>query len=706
MDGVFHFPLIPEGSYRMDVDESFLYNFTSITDLEVQKGMTLDVGDIQLGPKSMGSLKVQVNSSGVPLEGAWVRIVDDMIRDDSFNLTTNSTGVAFYPKVLAGAVTLEAGAEHHNIRGDMAFVPVGREGLIEFNLVEDQLPVWIEPVETDTGGNVLAGSDLLVHVPEPITFSTLNITMWRTDPDNNRIEEIPLTPPEKGVDDLTYIIDPMISLPLESSYVLIVSDELMTLVSPTRVIWRNLEYEFSTPDLPLIHINGTLLFEGEVMEDFEVRFHQFAAFTDDTGNFNITVDPVIYDVNGELIVNGSIYGYGIFEEDLSLTAGMQYEVGTINLFHVPGWYSVSPSDGSENVDPDTVIVFTFMRSLMVPEPDKMNRFLSLIPEGQSAPIAGDYLVSDENRTVTFTPANELEPNTLYQVKISRDLKGWDNVSMFPLGNRTTFTTKPPAISISIIEPSTADPLPLDGTIRLGFSYNVDKTAVENALSFDPSVGSVMIDWVSGSEIRITGNLRAEEDYTLSLPSGIYGLDNEPVLTDFIFDFTTGAGYGRDHLIGTPQIFPDPEEGWEPGETIRLSGNVDDSPGFIVTLVLSKGDEQILDRTEAIDMNGGWNINITSPLEEGSYKLVLTVSMPEGPVADEIEYDVDVGEASSSTPASNGSTIMIVIIIIIVVLIVIVAAVIYAMNQRKKADDELSSVEYTELKEDDWEDDEE
>ncbi|MGA1820196.1 MAG: Ig-like domain-containing protein [Thermoplasmatota archaeon] len=700
-DGIFHFPVVPAGTYRLDVDESYLYNSTTKPGTIVDKGEGLDLGDIPVGPKKWGSLRVKVLSDGMPLEGAWVQVVDDLIQKGDMNLTTNGTGEVLFKNVVSGAVTVDASAHHHNRRGDMALVPESGRGYIEIELTEDPLPVWIEVVNENTDGSVAPGSNFLVHVPEAIKFSTLNVTIWRTDPMGDLLQEIPLSI-EAGLDELTYIVNPDIQLPLESSYILIVSGELETLDDSTRILWRNLEFSFRTPDLPMVHVDGTLLFEGKVIEGYDVVFGSFHDATDDEGYFNISVDPDTASVSGTFSANGSMYGYGSFDLKLYLQAGDVRHLGTIDLFHISGWYTVAPAPGAVNVDPSVVVVFSFKEPIMVPEEDRFSRLLSVVPEGLSAPIAGEYAVGDGNRTVTFTPGDILEPNTVYNIRVSKDLMRWDNVSMFPLGNSTHFKVKPPAITVTVLDPTDPQGVPIDSGIRIAFSYDVEKELVEDNIEILPDVEGIDLEWTSGSEVRIRAYFQVSTEYQLKVKAGIYGIDGEPLPADFSYTFETGAGYGMDHDIGSPQIFPAPGNGWKAGENIRFSGVVSDSAGYEITVRVTKDGSVFREATATVSADGTWSLNISAPDEDGTYTLVVGIAMPGGPVADEVTFEVKVAKEGAATNGDDNTTLILIVLIIIAVLAVIIIAAVYAKNQRAKAARELSDIEYTEV-EGDWED---
>ncbi|MGA1866358.1 MAG: Ig-like domain-containing protein, partial [Thermoplasmatota archaeon] len=617
-------------------------------------------------------------------------------------LLTGSQGEVFFPRVIAGAVTLEASAPHHNSVGDMAYVPISGEGGLNIDLKEDTFPVWVEAVDVDQGGNVLPGTNFLVHVSEPVKFSTLNITIWK------EVDECLPTPTGPlslvaGHVEHTYIVDPDIRFPLESRFVLFISTELKALDDASFILWRELEFHFNTVDLPMILVNGTLLFEGKAIEGYRVDISYFHSFTDESGNFSVSVDPDEPVFKGALEVNGSIFGYGNYKTDLELDAGSFLDSGTINLFHVPGWYEVYPAPDSEDVDPSTSVIFKFKEQILVPGEDRFSRLMSITQDGSRSPVDGNYDVSEDNRTITFKSINDLEPGKLYHVKISKDLMRWNNVSMFPLGNSTIFRVRPPVIQITVMEPSEDRDLPIDGIIRISFSHQVEKKEVEADISFSPIVQGVTFKWTSGSETMISAFFKVSTDYVLEVPSGSYGLEGETLTDDFLFSFKTSAGYENEHSIGDPQIFPSPDGGWAPGQNIRFSGIVANSTGYIITVKILKEGVTYREANSVISLEGRYSLNISAPSKEGKYTLSVSLSMPDGPLADEKTYGVQVGDAGSdSEPGDNTTRMIILAIIVLLVIAVIIVAVLYGRGQRAKAGSKTMGIEYTEV-ETEWED---
>ncbi|MEA3559303.1 MAG: Ig-like domain-containing protein [Candidatus Thermoplasmatota archaeon] len=706
--GNFHFSIVPDGTYRIDVIEGFLYDAISIPGINIEKGQILDLGSKEVDPKSWGSLQVNVMSGNAPLENAWVRLVDERILPGEFNLTTDADGSVNFPRVMAGVIILKIGADHHAARDDMVLVHENRTAILNATLVEDEMPVWMEAETVNTDGTVDPQSTVLLHVPEAIVFSSLNVTMWRTDADGVLIEELSLMPPERR-DDLTYIIDPP-RLRMESHFSVFLGSGVKAEGSMQPLIWRDIRYDLVTPDYALSYINGSVLFEGMVLEGFEVEFGHSSDVVDKEGGFNISIDLSENSLSGELAVNGSIYGYGSYFKELEVFPGTVIEVGNLVLQHIDGWYILDPAPGSEDVDPDSVITLRFMRPIIVPDAGNWSRLISVIREGKSAPIPGVHSVSDGNTTVLFTPSIKLENNIVYRVRISEELLQENGIAMFPLGNISIFKVEPPEVKITVIEPAAEDldSVKLDQSVLLSFSFPVRRISVEENLDIDPLPEGLALEWPTSTELEITMFMLPDTGYTISIPPGVYGTNGEPIKSLFKVTIMSSSGYSTEHNLGSVQGFPDADEDWDVGQQVKITGTAPDAVGWTVTLMFIMDGSVVDEFTSTVGDDGSWNMDITAPMGSGTYDWELTVATPGAPAADTWTGEVKVKNAASDDDdddAGDGdNTLMIAVIIIVVLLIIIVGAVLYAFNQRKKAQEEIDSIEYDDV-ESEWDQEE-
>lgn len=706
--GHFHFSIVPQGTYRLDVLESFLFNDSSLSGVEVDKGEIVVVDDIVIDPKPWGMLEVNVMSGDSPLEGAWIKIIDETVMAGEFNLTTDGNGMAFFPSVRTGAVIMKVGASHHAVRDDMALVYEGKRSYLNITLIEDDIPVWIEATDPIEGEIVDPQSNFLLHVPEPVVFSTINVTMFMTDEMGAHIEEVSLTPPEKQ-NDLVYIINPP-RLQMESYYKITIGSDLESLSTNEEIIWRDVSLEFKTPDFDLSYINGSLLLEGMVLEGFDIVFGDFSDTVDEEGGFNLTIDLSEPSLTGELMINGSSYGYGSINLPFQIEPGRTYEAGDIDLYHIDGWYSVTPEPGALDIDPTASVVLEFMRPFISPAAENWSKVFALIPEGSSAPLPGDYSVLNDNMSVVFTPASEMENNVVHTVRVTEALLQESGLSMFPLGNETSFRIEPPEIRVTIKEPLAGelDSVDLDQPIVITFSSSVDKAVFQANIEVSPEPAGIELIWPTPTEVEIHMLLSAETTYTMSLPVGIYGSSGEPIKTAFNLEFTTTSEYSTEHNLESVQVEPSVDSGWETGKDIKFSGTASNAEGWTIHLVLEKDGVMVKEADTFVDGNGSWTIELIVPSEPGDYDITVTIGVPGGPASDTWTGEVEVREAGASVdddPSSSDNNLLIALIIVIAVVLIIIAAVVYAMVQRKKAQEEIDSIEYDDI-ESEWDNEEE
>jgi len=698
-DGRFMFPLVPAGNYDLEVMESYLYNYTEVENIEVSKGEDVELGDIPIGEKLWGSLEVLVGSADGPLEGAFVKVFSNKLQESEMNLTTNASGKVMFQRVKAGQVNIKAGAVHHNMKVDVADVAVGETELLVIVLTEEPLPVTAELTKELTDGSADPSTDILLTVPEAVKFQSLSVALFVLDAAGNRSSEIPLAPPQSGQEPLTYVITIPGSLSMERDYEFVVDEGLLAL-DDRPILWRDYVFRFSTVDLPLAYLNGTALLEGKPLKGIAVSFGPFSKVTDAAGVFNLTIDPSVQETSGALFVNGSALGYMDRTMELTVQAGSVVQVGTISLLPIPGWYTITPGPGAVGVDPGTNVSFIFMHPVRTPS-DGWAKHLKVLLSGTNAPITGPYTASPDNRSIVFDPDMLLEAGSSYNVEASSSLLLQDGRRALPVGNVTSFTVMPPAVRITLVEPDISGlaDMDLDGKIKLSFSVAVNRTTTGNALSISPSVSGLTVVWTSSTDVRIGGLFEPLITYNMTLPAGWYGMAGEPLQEDFSLQFTTGTSYGASHEPTSLQIIPDPDLDWRPGNLVTVTGVVPNSALYEVVVTLRSGSDT-LEFKATVSADGTWNITFTVPTKEGTYELILTIGVPDGPAAYERTYQgIEVAEAGG-TEDGGGSIMWIVIIIVIVLIAIGAAAFLYMRSQNRRTKQELDSVEYVE-EEADW-----
>ena len=690
-DGSFEFPLVIDGVHDLEVEASYLFGELSREDISVKRGDVIDLGNLTIGALPHGSMRIFVTSGGEPLEGAWVKVLSSEIHEDEFNLTTNSTGVAYFQRVRSGNVNLRIGADHHSSKIDIAIVPEGGTGNLTVDLVEDDPPVEVRFTQEISPGVADPSSDFLLIMPEPVDFSTLQVNLWRLI-EGERDSEISLSPPQTGSENNSYLIRVQGQLPQETEMELVVDDGLLALDDGEPVLWEDIVHRFSTPQLPVSNIVGTVYLEGRPLEGLEVDFKGQKGFTDNEGNLNMTFDPSNPTEAGMFTVNMTGQGYSLYREEISVSAGTVFEIGTVSLIPVEGYYEVSPAYGAYNIDPDTNITFTF--SVEPETPDDWSVMLKIVKKGMSAPIQGTY-TADGNMTVVFDPDLPLEMNTHYNVIADDDLMQKGGLKMFPVGNTSNFKTAPPALEIEVLEPEVLDDVALDAGIRLSFGVSVNRTLIEEAVDINPAADGIGFQWISGSEVVISAMFSGSEDYTLSIAAGVYGEEDEPLVSQFVLSFSTGTGYDRDHSFTSINLIPEPE-GWETGQTVTISGTVDNSRGYEIVVTLGE-----FEWTSTVNEDGTWSVEIVLPGESVSGTLKVSVGVSGGPEAHSKEYEVDVREPEEvSEEDDEDLTVYFIIGAVVLIILVIIAGLFFMRAQKKKAEEEMD-IEITEV-EGEWE----
>jgi hypothetical protein len=697
-DGSFIFPLVIDGTYDLNIDASYLFEEMSVDDITVGRGYDIDLGNISIDAVAHGSMLITVTSEGDPLEGAWIKVLSSLLEEDEFNLTTNSTGQAFFQRVRSGNVNLRAGASHHSSRVDIAIVPEGGQDNLTIDLVEDDPPVSVRLTEEISSGIADPSSDFLLLIPEAIDFSTLDLKLWIID-NGSRATEVTLLTPQAGEIEDSYLVRVQGQLPLESDMELVIDGGLLALDDGENILWEDLVFEFSTPDLPFSHIVGKILLEGKALDGLEADFMGQKGYTDEDGNLNLTFDPSGLSVTGNLTVDLRDRGYQLLDMELTFSSGEIYEIGIVSILPLSDWFSTVPEGGSENVAPDTNITFTFSVAPVLGDAN-WSDFLSIVKEGMSAPVPGQFTASNENKTVEFDPANSLERNGIYSIVVSDDLVGEGGILMFPVGNTTQFRVMPPAMEITVLSPTSMTGVYLDASIRLSFGIPVNRSLVREAFDFTPTASGVVFEWISDSEVEIEALFNPSTEYTLSLAPGTYGLESEPLASEFRLVLETGEEYQADHSFSSVNLIPEPEGGWETGQRVTISGTVDRSIGYEIIVSLGT-----FEWKTTVSDDGTWSIQIELPEEEIQGKLKVSLGVPGGPSAYEREYDVEVlSPEDVSDDNGDDMTMYYILAAVLVIIIVIGAGLLFMRVRKKKAEDEMD-LDITEV-DGEWEDAEE
>ncbi|MCU0798371.1 MAG: Ig-like domain-containing protein [Candidatus Thermoplasmatota archaeon] len=701
--GHFRFPLVPKGTYRLEVLDSYLFNATSIPGISVAKGTSSELGSLPVDPKPRGSLEVTIVSEAGAIPGATVKVLSSLLNDDELNMTTGPDGKVLFPRVRAGNVNLKGSALRHSSRIDIAIVKAGKMNEFTLRLIADPLPVTVTPTLPLGNGLVDPDTDLIISVPEEIKFQSLDVKLWTLDGSGERDAIIELAAPTKGSEALTYVVNIPGKLPMETGFELVIDDALQALDDLAPVLWRDLVYGFRTPDHPLSYVRGSVLLEGKPYKDLVLTLGPFSGRTDASGAFNITVDLSTASVSHTLRTNLSGMGYQDVLKELTFTAGKIIEAGTTVLYLIPGWYSVTPGGGMTGAEPGTNITYSFAEPVMDPG-DGWGKLLKVIPSGSSAPVNGAHTVSADNRTIVFDPANDLTEGEAYRIEVSNNLLLRSGGPVLPVGNITLFTVRPPALLVTLKGPadSQLSSMPLDGIIKLEFSTRVNITLLVASLQITPLPTGIRYDWPSSSELWVSALYRSGQSFELGLPVGQYGTGGEPLRTSFSLDYRIGSNYSLSHAPESFQMLP--EMNWVKGSQVRITGSSPNSIGYEVVVTVMKGGSSVVHSTTVLP-DGSFNLTFDAPDVTGDHQVIVAIGIPGGPAAYERTYDVKVKSEQGQDGDDGLDPLMIAIavVLILIILAIMVGGFLYMRAQRRRLE-ERPDIDYSDV-DADWADEE-
>lgn len=210
----------------------------------------------------------------------------------------------------------------------------------------------------------------------------------------------------------------------------------------------------------------------------------------------------------------------------------------------PEVLTTTPANNATGVNLNSNITAGFNEAL---DPASVNVSTFLVTQG-TTPIAG--VISYSGVTATFTPTNNLMPNTVYTGRLTTGIK--DPAKNAMIADFTwSFTTGagpdivPPTITSTDPE-NAAIGVSLNKKIAVAFSEPMDSLAVTKSftLANTTSGGSDVIGSVSYSGLTAvffpTNDLLANTTYAATITTSAKDLAGNTLVANYVFNFTTGA----------------------------------------------------------------------------------------------------------------------------------------------------------------------
>ncbi|PKK89329.1 MAG: hypothetical protein CVV64_14795 [Candidatus Wallbacteria bacterium HGW-Wallbacteria-1] len=160
----------------------------------------------------------------------------------------------------------------------------------------------------------------------------------------------------------------------------------------------------------------------------------------------------------------------------------------------------------------------------------------------SPAVNGTWIWS--GNTATMQPAAPLALNTLYSVTISTAAMSVDGVpisaeNLFKFTTAATGSTNP--VVVATMPSSGTFNVPLNTSINIGFSKDMDRTATETAITITPALSGKTFQWAAtGLNIIPTTALLAGTKYTVYVSTGAKDVNSNSLGSAYTFNFTTSS----------------------------------------------------------------------------------------------------------------------------------------------------------------------
>ncbi|SDX43228.1 Ig-like domain-containing protein [Flavobacterium degerlachei] len=198
----------------------------------------------------------------------------------------------------------------------------------------------------------------------------------------------------------------------------------------------------------------------------------------------------------------------------------------------------SPINGATNVSIDQLITVTFNEEM---NPETINQ--SSFTLNGSSQVAG--VVSYSNKTATFTPSALLSPNTTYTARITRTIK---DLTGNALQTETIWTfstglTVTPMVAATDPENNTNNVV-LNKLVTVNFNMAMKASTITETTYTLKQGATTVAGTVSYSGTTAiftpTAPLLPNTVYTATVSKAATNLDNNALLNDYVWKFTTGA----------------------------------------------------------------------------------------------------------------------------------------------------------------------
>jgi hypothetical protein len=198
----------------------------------------------------------------------------------------------------------------------------------------------------------------------------------------------------------------------------------------------------------------------------------------------------------------------------------------------------SPVNGSTNVPLDQLITVTFNEEM---NPETINQ--SSFTLNGTSQVAG--VITYSGKTATFKPSALLSPNTTYNARITRTVKDLTGNALQAETNWTFSTGLTVTPMVASTDPDkNANNVVINKLVSVNFNMPM-KASTITGTTYTLKQGTTTVSGIvsySGTTAVFTPTLplAANTKYTATVSAAVTNLDNTPLPSDYVWEFTTGS----------------------------------------------------------------------------------------------------------------------------------------------------------------------
>ncbi|HNT29602.1 MAG TPA: Ig-like domain-containing protein [bacterium] len=252
----------------------------------------------------------------------------------------------------------------------------------------------------------------------------------------------------------------------------------------------------------------------------------------------VTLTPATpFDPGTEYIVTLSetkdLFGRKLKTDEIKFTTSGSSPAPVVPVADELAVRSVTPADGAENIPVTTELTVIFSQAV---DPDS---FAYIIKPAVESTVTWNSSATE----VIVKPSAELDTMTSYTVTIQEIATTADKKTLAE-DYLFTFTTGP---EVQIVDSSPKDgstDVQLNSDIRIVFNQKISSEAIRAHFSISPTIEGQFAFRNKMLTFTPVENLAPSTRYTVTLTKGLTGEIGAPLLSDYIFSFSTGTEAGE------------------------------------------------------------------------------------------------------------------------------------------------------------------